>query len=174
MRKMLSPKQTYVGGKNFLKNPASHIHRAVAMLKNRFVTPTNFLKLTSFSVWLLCSIAVFSIAVSNSAHGQAPANAPSDRMKTIMFKYTDCVTDWAGEYVSSGASPSEIADGAHSKCQREFQDYVESSEQYFLSITPDGALKTTAIEKARSVASDVRTMTRAHIIRLVIETRAGK
>ena len=101
-----------------------------------------------------------------------PANAPPDHEK-IMFKYTDCVTDWAGS-TSSGASPSEIADGAHSKCQREFQDYVESSEQYFLSITPDGALKTTAIEKARSVASDVRTMTRAHIIRLVIETRAGK
>ena len=108
------------------------------------------------------------------ALGQAATEAPADRMKIQMFKYTDCVTEWAGEYVGSGATPSEIADGAHSKCQREYQDYTDSTELYFLSITPAGAPKSRAIEKARSVAADVRTMTRAHIIRLVIETRGGK
>ena len=122
----------------------------------------------------VCAIAVFAASPASNVFGQASAQELSGRMKSLMLRYTDCVTDWAGEYVSPRATPSEIAEGGHSKCQREFQDYADSSEQYFLAITPDGASKAKAIEKARSVASDIRAMTKAHIVRLVIETRSGK
>ncbi len=144
------------------------------MRKSKTVTYLNSPKRTIIVVGISCAITVFTMFATTKALGQAPENTLSDRMEALMFRYTDCVTEWAGEYVASGASPSEIAEGAHSKCQRQFQDYVESSERYFLSITPEGTPKATAIDKARSVTSDVRAMTRAHIIRLVIETRGGK
>lgn len=92
----------------------------------------------------------------------------------LVFKYTDCVTQWAGEYVDYDATPSEIAEGTHSKCQLEFHDYTDSAEQNVLSITLTGSPNLTTIEKARSAASDVRVMTRSHIIRFIIETRGGK
>ena len=106
--------------------------------------------------------------------GQGTESRLKDRTESLMFGYTECVTNWAGEYVGARASPTEIAEAAHSKCLSEFQKFEEAQMNYLLSITPAGIPETRAIDKAKSISSDVREMTKAHIIRLIIETQSEK
>lgn len=144
----------------------------VAIPQNRAflrMNPSNWAKSTA---GVTCALVIFLLFPGSMALGQGSDDTLNDRMKILMFKYTDCVTEWAGKYVDTGATASKIAEGAHSKCQQEFEDYANSSEEYFLSITPTSVYKHVDLTKGRSVASDIRTMTREHIIRLVIEARS--
>jgi len=123
---------------------------------------------------LVMLLAVVSIWVASIAVAQSPSNNLRTLANTLSFKYVDCVTNWVGANLIATASPTEMADGGHSACQGELRAYEEAELKYLLSITPPGAQELGAITKARSLASDVRAMTTAHIVRLIIETRSGK
>lgn len=123
---------------------------------------------------ILVVMILTALATPEVALGQSPESRFKDRMESLMFGYTDCVTNWAGEYVSARASPTEIAEAAHSKCLSEFQKFEEAQKNDLLSITPAGIPETRAIDKAKAISTDVREMTKAHIIRLIIETRSEK
>lgn len=114
------------------------------------------------------------LATWEFALGKDSESPLKSQMVSLMFGYTECVTNWAGEYVSARAGPTEIAEAAHSKCLHKFQEFEEAQKHYLLSITPAGTPETRAIDKAKAISSDVREMTKAHIIRLVIETRSEK
>lgn len=106
--------------------------------------------------------------------GQGIESRLKDHTESLMFGYIECVTSWTGEYVGARASPTEIAEAAHSKCLSEFQKLEEAQKNYLLSITPAGIPETRAIDKAKSISTDIREMTKAHIIRLIIETQSEK
>jgi hypothetical protein len=118
---------------------------------------------------ILTALATLEVAL-----GQDSGSRLKDRMESLIFGYTECVTNWVGEYVSARASPTEIAEAAHSKCLSEFQNFEEAQKNYLLSMTSAGIPETRAIDKAKAISSDVREMTKAHIIRLIIETRSEK
>lgn len=122
----------------------------------------------------LVAVALSVLATWEFALGRDSESPSKTRMVSFMSAYTDCVINWAGEYVSARATPTEIAEAAHSKCLHKFQEFEEAQKHYLLSITPAGTSETQAIDKAKAISSDIREMTKAHIIRLVIETRSEK
>lgn len=123
---------------------------------------------------ILAVIILAALATPEAAPGQNPESRLKERAQSLMIGYTKCVTNWAGEYVSARASPTEIAEAAHSKCLSEFKEMEEAQKNDLLSITPAGMPETRAIDKAKAIATDIREMTKAHIIRLIIEARSEK
>lgn len=127
------------------------------------------------------AVSYFAFIVIGLSILMAPSAAfaqtqPTDlkaRAESIAIDYTNCVTDWVGANLIASAMPTEMAEGGQAKCLNRLQQFEEAQKTYLLSITPPGQ-EDRAIEKAKSIALDVREMTKAHIIRLIIETRAGR
>ena len=125
-------------------------------------------------IMLLILLAAVSSSAAPTAVAQPQPNDLRALGQTLTLKYMDCVIKWVRDNLIVTASPSEMADGGHSKCMGEFQALQEAQTQYLLSITPPSAPTLGAINKAHAIASDVRDMTKAHVIRLIIEVRSGK
>lgn len=119
------------------------------------------------------AIALSAIATPGITFGQTSQNQLKTNADSLAIVYADCVTNWVGDNLIASATPTEMATGGESKCFNKLQEFEEAQKNYLLSITPTGQ-ENRAIEKAKSLASDVREMTRAHVIRLLIETRSGK
>jgi hypothetical protein len=118
------------------------------------------------------SLAICLLAVAVTPIDAVGADTElKKRSDALMFAYTDCATDWVGENITSGASASELAEAAHAACLHKFQLYQDASVKYFESFAPNDP-SSKGREKGLSVANDVREMTRGHVMRLIIETRA--
>lgn len=134
--------------------------------------PINYLA-KSHTTATITLVAVMLIApMIDSAHAQQnQLNANADSMA---IAYANCVTGWVGEHLVASATPTEMAEGAQAKCLNKLQEFEDAEKNYLLSITPPGPQELRAIEKAKSLAYDVREMTKEHVIRLIIETRSAK
>ena len=130
----------------------------------------NYTKILIFAAFAVRVSAIVSpaIAFGQTQPSQLKANADSQ-----VIGYINCITNWVSANLIASATPTEMAVGAESKCLNKFQELEEAHKNYFLSITPPGAHTLQASEKAKSMAVDVREMTKAHIIRLIIETRSN-
>lgn len=134
--------------------------------------PINYRTKNHTTVTIALVAVMLSALMIDSAHAQQnqlKANADS-----MAIAYTNCVTDWVGEHLIASATPTEMAEGAQAKCLNKLQEFEDAQKNYLLSITPPGPQELRAIEKAKSLAYDVREMTKAHVIRLIIETRSVK
>jgi hypothetical protein len=121
----------------------------------------------AFSVIGLAILMAPTVAFARNGPTELRAHAES-----ITIEYNNCVIEWVGLNLVASATPTEMAEGGHSKCLSKLQEFEEAQKTYLLSVTPPGQ-EFRAIEKAKSIASDIREMTKAHIIRLIIETRSG-
>lgn len=126
------------------------------------------------NVFLMIVVAAASSCVLPVAVAQSPSSSLRTLTETLSSNYADCVIKWVGDNLLASASPSEMADGGHSACHDQFRAFEEAETKYLLSMTPSSVPELAAINKARSIASDVREITRKHIIRLVIESRSDK
>ena len=122
----------------------------------------------------LFAICLSALTIPRIAIGQTAESPWKSKAEALISEYTDCVTNWAGQYLNARATPTETTEAAQSKCLREIQAFEEEQKKYLLSITPPGITETRAIDKAKAITSDVREMTKAHIIRLIIETRSDR
>lgn len=120
-----------------------------------------------FVVIGLAILMATTVAFAQNGSTELRAHAGS-----IAIEYKNCVIEWVGSNLVASATPTEMAEGGHSNCFSELQEFEEAQKTYLLSVTPPGQ-EFRAIEKAKSMASDIREMTKAHIIRLIIETRSG-
>lgn len=90
----------------------------------------------------------------------------------VLIAYKNCVIDWVGENLIPDATPNEMAEGGQAACLDKLQEFEEAYKAELLSIAPRGQ-EMRAFEEAKSLASDIREMTKAHIIQLIIESRSA-
>ena len=121
------------------------------------------------------SIAAQTAAVAMLALVVLPAHASTKqeletKAKLDFTAYKSCMEEAAASYISSEASPSEIADAAQSRCNNQFYSYQRSVEDYFASLVSRSRRSTAQRNAEEHVASSKSTL-RDRVIQLVVEGR---
>ncbi len=86
-------------------------------------------------------------------------------------KYVNCMRQAAMYYSKSDSTTYEIADAAHSRCDREFGDYQEGIEQYMMDRASNYDQRIYAERRARDLAQGMKKEVRMKVVQWVIDAR---
>lgn len=113
------------------------------------------------------SLALALVFLSGAARADTAADVAQKR-------YFECTRYAGAEYVSSSASPTEVAEAAQSKCERELRNFELAFREDLRPKLNGVNADARAADAGRRASSDMKEHMRATVIRWTIEARSAQ